>query len=124
LERFRKMLKAGVPEEAVHHKMRKEGLDPAQLSSKAAKSVSDTKAPGDSSSESASETVVPDPLERFRKMLKAGVPEEAVHHKMRKEGLDPAQLSRVLGEEQKSASIVDQAKLKKYQVFLNAVLFV
>lgn len=82
LEKFKKMLKAGVPLEAVKHKMRGVGLNPSLLDDKAPVKLASDEIQKSTPEE---EKIV----EKFKKMLKAGVPLEAVKHKMRAEGVDP-----------------------------------
>ena len=65
-EKYRKMLKMGLPRQAVENKMIQDGIDPACLtsSSKAEPQAEATKAEGGQE----------DKYEKYRKMLKMGLP--------------------------------------------------
>ena len=88
-EKFARMLKAGVPRQAVTNKLVADGLDPALLSDGAASggTAAPPKADG-AAPRSAFEREAR--YEKYRKMLKAGVPLPAVRNKMADDGLDPA----------------------------------
>jgi len=81
-EKFRKMLKMGVPTAAVANKMKIEGFDPTSIGLEDSKS-------------SVSKKASTEDTHRFRKMLKMGVAEGAVIKKMEMEGLDPSTIGLV-----------------------------
>ncbi|CAK4631596.1 unnamed protein product [Aphanomyces euteiches] len=88
LGKFFKMLKAGLPRPAVEQKLRLEGvslnllhLDPAQPTMKKDKI------------DAAFEELKEKKLEKFKKMLKVGMPQGAVEQAMVKDGLDPTWLN-------------------------------
>ena len=79
--KFRKMLKMRIPPEAVRHKMQKEGVD--------GKIVAAVLGPDPNEKKTAKDTLTPDEqklLDAYRKMLKMKIPEQAVRHKMMKDG--------------------------------------
>ena len=90
--KYRKMMKMGVPADGVRHKMTMEGIhtkiisavfdetEPAKQQSRA-----DDDTPASSSQLSAEEEAI---ANKYRKMLKMGVPLEGVQHKMKLEGID------------------------------------
>lgn len=91
--KYRKMLKMGVPPDAVRHKMTIEGLDskiidavlePLQVDP----TTESTQLTGD-------EEVV---ASKYRKMLKMGVPLDAVKHKMAQENVDTKIVSAIVSE--------------------------
>jgi|UPI00048BFC97 cytoplasmic FMR1 interacting protein len=112
-EKFRKMLRMGVPEEAVRAKLLREGLDPNGLfaSPEAPKPVAKAKmptvlqeterskpTPKVETTKLARQVEATTPAlkadagpkyEKFQKMLRMGVPEGAVRVKLLREGLDP-----------------------------------
>eukprot|EP00946_MAST-07B_sp_MAST-7B-sp1_P003057 g3057.t1 len=82
---YLKMLKMGVPQQAVKHKMAKDGIDPAILD------MDPTKPPTTPEAVSSGPAIQDDPkYQPYLKMLKMGVPQQAVKHKMAKDGIDPA----------------------------------
>uniref|UniRef100_A0A7R9YEI9 Formin-like protein n=1 Tax=Pinguiococcus pyrenoidosus TaxID=172671 RepID=A0A7R9YEI9_9STRA len=86
-EKFRKMLKAGVPKQAVIAKMRSEGADASPLEDDAETGAASKKPTPRRSSPK--KGLPDDPkYDKYRKMLKAGVPRAAVAAKMKTEGLD------------------------------------
>ena len=86
VEKFAKMLKAGVPRAAVEHKMAAEGADAALLDDPRVRQWLE----GGASAASLPE--LPEAVAKFAKMLKAGVPRAAVELKMAAEGADAALL--------------------------------
>ena len=85
LEKYKKMLKAGVPMGAVKAKMHAEGkVDPELLDCPTRASDA-----GGSSIVASNLTDTNPLIEKYLKMIKAGVPRPAVEAKMRNEGLDP-----------------------------------
>ena len=120
VEKFQKMLKAGVPRPAIEAKMKNEGYDPSLLdTAKAAKAATDEIAQ-DGPSEKPH-------IEKYKKMIKAGVPLPAVHAKMKLENLDPALLdddkSNIASSTQSTPSIALAIKnplLEKYKKMVKA----
>ena len=123
--KFLKMLKMGVPREAVTHKMQAEGFSPAQIShalqgggSSSSSSGGDGKAEAANSSTSptpSSHQLMPPPptppslappppdlppeqRERYTKMLRMGVPQAAVRVKMASEGIAAGTVAVFFGE--------------------------
>jgi len=93
--RFRKMLKMGLPEDAVRQKMSVEGVDEKIIAAVVGGgTVPPAKSPASAAALSAEEAAV---ASRFEKMLKMGLPEDAVKHKMVAEGVDQKVISAVLG---------------------------
>ena len=94
--RFRKMLKMGLPEDAVRHKMLAEGIDQTIISAVVGGpepvAAPPTPVVANSLSDEEESTAA-----RFRKMLKMGLPEDAVKHKMMAEGVDEKIISAVVG---------------------------
>ena len=96
--KYRSMMKAGVPEEAVRHKMRQDGV-----------AVDITAAVCGLSEDPKCTTSLPDmqltalspedeaQVAKFRGMLKAGVPNQAVRNKMGSEGIDIKLIFHVCG---------------------------
>ena len=79
-----------MPRAAVEIKMHAEGVDPKLLDKK----VRDETATDSEDEEGgpSAAAAAPDPADKFRKMLKVGLPRPAVELKMQAEGLDPAVL--------------------------------
>ncbi|KAL7579868.1 hypothetical protein ACA910_004879 [Epithemia clementina (nom. ined.)] len=90
--RFRKMRKMGLPDDAVKMKMAQEGVDPkivaAVLSGTSESVPAEPRAPvvATPSAMSDEEEVI---AAKYRKMLKMGMPDDAVKHKMAQDGVDP-----------------------------------
>nr|CCA16825.1 forminhomology 2 domaincontaining protein putative [Albugo laibachii Nc14] len=87
LPSFERMLKVGLPRSAVEHKMQSEGCDPSWLDGPPKRKIV------------AGDEISPEELEAHKKkyekffaMLQYGIAREAVEHKMRQSGLDPAEL--------------------------------
>ena len=101
---YRKMLKMGLPDDAVRHKMIQDGIDekirasvlglPAPASAQSSAPAAQPQAPAPASDLSAEEETV---AESYRKMLKMGLPEDAVKHKMTQDGVDQRVIAVVLG---------------------------
>ena len=102
--RFRKMVKMGMPEEAIRHKMEQEGIEEkirdavfAGETSVSAAESGPVAAPTPSvSSLSEEEDAI---ASKFRKMVKMGMPEDAIRFKMEQEGVDENIMNSVLGGE-------------------------
>eukprot|EP00522_Entomoneis_paludosa_P003427 CAMPEP_0172474322 /NCGR_PEP_ID=MMETSP1065-20121228/69300_1 /TAXON_ID=265537 /ORGANISM="Amphiprora paludosa, Strain CCMP125" /LENGTH=2018 /DNA_ID=CAMNT_0013232501 /DNA_START=332 /DNA_END=6388 /DNA_ORIENTATION=+ len=95
--RFRKMLKMGLPEDAVRQKMTVEGVDQKVISAVVGGGPEVAAAPAPASS-AISLTPEEDGIAaRFKKMLNMGLPDDAVKHKMVAEGVDQKIISAVVG---------------------------
>ena len=104
IEKYQKMLKMGLPGEAVKHKMTQDGIEeklvrivfgePTDLESNEA-------APESSAGWDQTEI---DEVEKYRKMIKMGLPAEAVKHKMSQDGVNPKIMKAALSSEDLMAS--------------------
>ncbi|KAG5189751.1 hypothetical protein JKP88DRAFT_347680 [Tribonema minus] len=98
VDKYLKMLKAGVPRGAVEMKMSAEGLDPSLLDGPgndddAPPSYASVVPAAAAATAAAAAAAASDPrVNKYLKMLKAGVPRGAVEQKMAAEGLDPSLL--------------------------------
>ena len=120
-EKYSKMLKMGIPSDAVRHKMTMDGVDDAivklvvdSIDAPSANIVE--KCSGLSDEEEAVAT-------KYRKMLKMGVPPEGVRHKMATEGVDAKIVDAVLNdssskEDPKGLSDEDETVASKYRKML------
>ena len=104
-ERYRKMLKMGMPSDAVRHKMTVDGIaqnivldvmvdQPTSSSSTPLESSAPNQSP--TSALSAEEEAL---AATYRKMVKMGLPSDAVKHKMVQDGVSKAIISAVIGED-------------------------
>jgi len=95
---YRKMLKMGIPPEAVAHKMKKDGIDQKIVSSVLGDSNSKDQT-GTVTTASGPKLTIPEQAaaRQYQKMLEMGVPKEAVEHKMKKDGVDANIVAFVLG---------------------------
>lgn len=97
---YRKMLKMRIPLDAVHHKMKKDGVSPNIVSAVL----------GNCNEEIHTTATKPDPpssnnltlaeqaaAQSYKKMLKMCIPKEAVEHKMKKDGVNQKVISFILG---------------------------
>jgi len=89
--KYFRMLKMGLPLPAVKHKMVQEGVDPSFLDKNPTELI-----PLDSSNKAASTVAVSEhpSYAKYFKMKNMGLPVDAVKHKMRGEGVDPAFLDK------------------------------
>ncbi len=122
-EKYRKMLKMGVPLDGVKHKMDLEGVD-FKIVSALEQEASPSSAAGDCSiasfdltkkgiksvgpTLSKEEETIAAP---YRNMLKVCIPKDAVRHKMKQEGISEKIANAVLGKEVESGMGPDQASL-------------
>jgi hypothetical protein len=90
--KFFKMLKVGLPKDAVKSKMREEGLD-ADLLDKDPGDLVDKDDGQSEQSDQVSLSLHPK-YGKYFKMLQVGLPKDAVKDKMRQDGLDPAILDK------------------------------
>lgn len=88
LPSYERMLKVGLPRSAVEHKMQSEGCDPSWLDNPPKRKI--IVAENEISSEELE--AHKKKYEKFFAMLQYGIAREAVEHKMRQSGLDPAEL--------------------------------
>jgi hypothetical protein len=95
---YQKMLKMRIPPEAVRHKMAKEGIDPKIVSVVLGE---DPKPAKSSNGLTAEESKA---VESFKKMVKIHFPEEAIRHKMKKEGTSQKVIAAVFGGDKKVAA--------------------
>lgn len=92
--KFFKMLKVGLPRDAVRNKMTQEGLDPAILDKAEDELIPLHDAPP-AADEGPKVAVAEHPkYAKFFKMLKVGLPKDAVKNKMTQEGVDASMLDR------------------------------
>ena len=142
-----KMLKVGLPKQAVMIKMEQEGLDPNVLLSPPDQLISvevpaklpaaGVESTGASPAPAAGEDLVPisehPKYVKFYKMLKIGLPAAAVKQKMQQEGLDPAMLDKPADEKiplkdtpagsaEESVPIGDHPKYAKFYKMLKVGL--
>lgn len=108
--KYRRMLKMGIPLEAVKHAMKKEGTDSKIVSAVAGEAspqvtVAATVTPAKPKSKSSS-TIGPVLSEeeekiasKYRKMLKLCIPKDAVRHDMKKEGVSDKIVEAIFGKE-------------------------
>jgi hypothetical protein len=90
-QKYRKMLQAGVPPMAVRHKMVADGLPETEIES----IFEPENKPGKSSIDESAENG--ELVHKYRAMLKAGVPPQAVEHKMVQDGVDKNLIGGVVG---------------------------
>lgn len=100
---YQKMLKMGLPEGAVRHKMNASGVHPKITAAVFGESWSEPKAAEAVPAPSSAYTSVLIPEEEaivneFQKMLKMGLPEGAVRHKMAVSGVHPKLIAAVFSE--------------------------
>jgi len=103
--KFRKMLKMGLPEEAVRHKMAAASVDPKIIAA-----VVGGDAPGGEEEAAPEITLTKEEegvAERYRKMMRIGLSEVAVRTKMQNEGVDPRIVYSVAGGDPPAAAPVD-----------------
>lgn len=98
LGKYSKMLKLGLPLEAVHHAMKKDGLDTSLLNVNLASAQPSPVATSTSTSDKPVMSALGNPgnvdpkYEKYFKMIKIGIPLEAVKHSVTRDGLDPSVL--------------------------------
>lgn len=97
-KKYELMLRAGVPKESVHKKMRDEGVDPSLLHSPVIATKELDNAVTATSTDTTSE--IPISLKKFQMMLKAGVPMPAVINKMKMEGISAEDQRKITGEDE------------------------
>jgi len=96
LGKYSKMLKLGLPLEAVHHAMKKDGLDTSLLNVNLASPQSLSVATSSATSDKPVTSALKNPgktdpkYEKYFKMIKIGIPLEAVKHSVIRDGLDPS----------------------------------
>lgn len=102
-ETYLKMKKMGLPEDAVRHKMNQDGVNGKIVAAVFQTPLAETASPavvakptssGKVSLTSDEESIA----EKYRKMTKMGLPEEAVRHKMNQDGISDKIISEVFGE--------------------------
>ena len=98
-ETYRKMLTMGLPDDAVKHKMVQDGVGPLIIHSVLNREVSGTAANAATSAASTLSGEEEEAAGKFRKMLKMGLPEDAVRQKMVAEGLSQRVITAVVGGE-------------------------
>ena len=94
-KKYQKMLKFGVPSSGVLDKMKKDGVEDRIIQYVLGDESSTTSGPGLTSEE---ETAAA----KYKKMLSAGIPSDAVNHCMTKDGVDQKIMDHVLGVKPKS----------------------
>ena len=94
-QKYFKMLKMGLPPDAVKHSMVRDGVDPSVLDG--------IHSPPLPQKSSGSPALKDDPkYEKYFKMLKMGLPLDAVKHAMSRDGLDPSVMDGTAGSENTS----------------------
>jgi len=105
VSKFRKMMKMGVPADGVRHKMMMEGVDAKLIDAVFDESTKQEESTKDTSSAipklSSEEEII---ANKYRKMLKMGVPLEGVEHKMKQESVDLKIISAIVEEASPSSS--------------------
>eukprot|EP00934_Nitzschia_sp_Nitz4_P000444 Nitzschia sp. Nitz4//scaffold34_size148208//121684//127830//NITZ4_002993-RA/size148208-processed-gene-0.54-mRNA-1//-1//CDS//3329548834//444//frame0 len=100
---YEKMLKMGIPSDAVRHKMTKDAIPQKLVDAVLGEAMEPFKPPPPLPKAGAtSQTLTPDEekvAQPYRKMLKMMIPKEAVAHKMKKEEVSDAIIAAVVGEE-------------------------
>lgn len=91
--KYFKMLKVGTPKEAVKMKMEQEGLDPAVIDLEPTQLIPEKEKSKDDEGEKVPVGKHPR-FEKFFKMIKMGIPPDAVKLKMKNEGLNPDMLDK------------------------------
>jgi len=106
VSKFRKMMKMGVPADGVRHKMMMEGVD-----AKVIDAVFDESTKQEEPTKKDASTTIPKLsseeeiiANKYRKMLKMGVPLEGVQHKMKQESVDLKIISAIVEEASPSSS--------------------
>jgi hypothetical protein len=137
--KYRGMLKAGVPADAVRHKMVGDGIEARVIdlvlnpgsSPKISTPPASEPAPAAAPAPAALTDEEDKQTRKYRGMLKAGVPADAVKHKMVGDGVEPRLIRAVLGESEPAVgegddaalevlSAEDEAKVSKYRGMLKA----
>ena len=142
VNKYRKMLKMKLPEQAVRHKMRQENFDKDNLidlvfcddssgsNSQKLVNPSEEGSGGQCSGVKTNQLSTADEaaLKKYRTMLKMNVPQPAVLHKMKMEGVEQRLIGVLFPEEAKEQeeapaqapklSAADEAALKKYRTML------
>jgi len=100
---FRKMMKMGLPEGAIRHKMAASGAHPKVIAAVFGEPWSDpaASAPAPASASTSSIQLTADEgatVHEFQKMMKMGLPEGAVRHKLAASGAHPKVIAAVFGE--------------------------
>ncbi|GAX15365.1 hypothetical protein FisN_8Lh344 [Fistulifera solaris] len=113
VDKYRKMTKTGLPEEAVRYKMDQDGVSDKIIALVFGESTSDPAGPetgpvSTTSSSSLSEEEM-GLASQYAKMKKMGMPEEAIRHKMTQDGVESKIVSAVFGE-QPTEKPVDSSK--------------
>eukprot|EP00981_Chlorochromonas_danica_P001557 scaffold341_cov154-Ochromonas_danica.AAC.1 len=97
-EKFFKMLTVGIAKEAVKEKMRLEGVDPTKLDLDPNQAISYMETETNTAASPDGEALVAlhmhPKYSKFFKMLKVGLPKDAVKMKMQQEGADPTMLDK------------------------------
>ena len=82
---YKKMLEMGLPRQAVENRMAQDGLDPAGLDEGAQVSLPPQKPETDTP---VAAIIIPPEYNKYKKMLKMGLPQQAVEHSILQDGLD------------------------------------
>jgi hypothetical protein len=84
------MKKMGLPEAAIRHKMARDGIVDGEIDRLVPSVISDNSAPGSMILPPGSSSAHSD-LEQYKKMQKIGMPESAIRHKMKMNGISSAE---------------------------------
>mmetsp|Transcript_15018 Transcript_15018/g.28687 ORF Transcript_15018/g.28687 Transcript_15018/m.28687 type:complete len:2096 (-) Transcript_15018:105-6392(-) len=110
---YRKMLKMGLPPDAVKHKMVQDGVSRVVIVAvvgEVAAGSADPAAENTTEGKENTPEMEEDPIaSRFRKMLKMGLPPDAVRAKMNSEGVDEAVIQAVLGNKEESPAATESS---------------
>ena len=106
-QKYHKMLRMGLPMSAVHHAMRRDGMDPSVLGIDLDKSADHQLRP-----------VYDRNKVKYHKMRRMGLPIGAVHHAMRRDGMDPSLCIDFDKSVDRQLQLPDDEKIKKYHKML------
>ena len=112
--KYFKMLKMGLPMDAVKHAMKRDGCDPSVIDLDPAKSLKSQRVGGEDDGPPLRDD--PD-YSKYFKMLKMGLPMDAVKHSVKRDGKDPAIMDldpdKSIKSQMKSDSVDDGLPLKE-----------
>lgn len=113
IEKFKKMLKLGIPPDAVRHKMKQEEVDSKIVSIVLGDPPQESKqVQGGTSALTTEEEGI---LAKYRKMLKLGIGADAVGHKMTQDGVDGKLVNLIVGSDSgfKTPSVKSESENSK-----------
>ena len=116
VEKYKKMMKMGIPSDAVRHAMCKDNVDRSIIDKLLGADPSQTKKKKEVVSLSEEEKKE---VERYKKMLKVGLPEPMVRHKMASEGASAKVISFLFQNESTSSSVPSEDLKRKTSGLVN-----